>query len=128
MACAAREDLSVEQDQIRSRLLAERNTDQQAKRQCKQKLFQDGNAHSLPPLKCHLSWRQEQIQRPQKMTIAASQRCNVHAATGDMRLAGCFAGASASRVTPMTTSTADPTRNPTRWFGISSPSIDIPAA
>lgn len=36
-----------------------------------------------------------------------------------------FGGASAIRATPMTASTADPTRNPTRWPAISRPSIDI---
>jgi hypothetical protein len=39
-----------------------------------------------------------------------------------------FAGASAIRVTPMTTRTVDPIRNPVRWLGISSPSIDIATA
>jgi hypothetical protein len=39
-----------------------------------------------------------------------------------------FAGASTIRATPMTTSTADPTRNPTRWFGISNPNFDIATA
>jgi len=39
-----------------------------------------------------------------------------------------FAGASEIKATPMTTSTADPIRNPVRWLGISRPSIDIATA
>jgi hypothetical protein len=39
-----------------------------------------------------------------------------------------FTGASAIRATPITTSTADPTRKPTRWLAISSHSVDIATA
>src|SRR5437868_10728699 len=39
-----------------------------------------------------------------------------------------FAGASAIRATPMTTSTADPIRNPVRWLAISNANIDIVTA
>jgi hypothetical protein len=50
-----------------------------------------------------------------------------YATAGDARSTD-FAGASTIKATPMTTSTADPIRNPVRWLGISSPSIDIATA
>ena len=49
-------------------------------------------------------------------------------ADADASCPDCFAGVSAIKATPMTLRTADPTRNPTRWLGISSPSIDIATA
>src|SRR5207244_11765351 len=39
-----------------------------------------------------------------------------------------FAGASESKATPMTTSTADPIRNPVRWLGITSSRTNIAIA
>jgi hypothetical protein len=48
-----------------------------------------------------------------------------YAATAEARSTGCFVGASAIRVTPMTTRTTDPIRNPVRWLGISGPRSDI---
>ena len=51
-----------------------------------------------------------------------------YATTAEGCWTGCFAGPSTIRPTPMTTSTTDPTRNPTRWLVISSPSVDIATA
>jgi hypothetical protein len=55
-----------------------------------------------------------------------SPRLRAYATAADTR-ASDFAGASAINATPMTTSTAEPTRNPTRWLAVSSPSIEYPS-
>jgi hypothetical protein len=55
-------------------------------------------------------------------------RVRTYALAVDASSPECFVGASAINTTPMTTRTADPTRNPTRWLAISSPSMDIATA